>query len=143
MRMGASFLVSIVILFLAACNGEEQRRSVSIAANDCDAAQQRCEVTFDGLTASLALQQGLVPLKPFSIGARIEGDQEIEWVHLEFQMVGMEMGLNRYRLLEDGDGWRGEATLPVCTSARADWVAIMEFEHNARRYLVTFPFTTQ
>ncbi|HYG14046.1 MAG TPA: hypothetical protein VD885_07875, partial [Methylophilaceae bacterium] len=58
-----------------------------------------------------------------------------------FAMQGMEMGLNRYRLLRQPDGkWAAEVTLPVCVQGRSDW--LMELEviepDGAHRYQLAF-----
>ena len=62
-------------------------------------------------------------------------------VFASFAMQGMEMGLNRYRLLRQPDGtWAAEVTLPVCVQGRSDW--LMELEviepDGAQRYQLAF-----
>jgi len=48
-------------------------------------------------------------------------------VLVDFTMAGMDMGQNRYRLAPGEAGrWQGQATLPVCTSGRMDWLARVE-----------------
>lgn len=59
---------------------------------------------------------------------------EVEWpgadeVHASFQMRGMEMGFNRYKLLPAGAGrWRAEVMLPACIQGRKDWLIVLEAE---------------
>lgn len=137
-------LLSFCILLLAGCGQNEEENSQREAqAAGCDAAQTQCQIAIDGLKASLALQPGLVVLKPFEISARIEGARNVEQVVIDFQMVGMDMGFNRYRLLTEGDMWKGSATLPVCTTSRNDWLAVLEFNYQGRDYRLHFPFTSR
>ena len=58
-------------------------------------------------------------------------------VHASFNMRGMEMGFNRYRLLTDGAGrWQGEVMLPACIQGRKDW--LMMVEADGVRYEIPF-----
>ena len=137
-------LLSFCILLLTGCGQNEASQSPrEVRAVDCDAAQTQCHIDVDGLKVSLALQPGLVVLKPFEIVAKIEGAKGLEQVIIDFQMVGMDMGFNRYRLLAEGDMWKGTATLPVCTTTRNDWLAVIEFNHQGRDYRLLFPFTSR
>jgi hypothetical protein len=44
-------------------------------------------------------------------------------IYVDFAMVGMSMGLNRYRLIQQADGsWQGDIILPVCVQGRSDWL---------------------
>ncbi len=134
--------LSLLFLFIGGCTQSEQAEVVQVEAVACDAAASTCQVEVDGKAVSLSLQPGLVPLKPFAISATIEDSGEIGQVLLDFQMVGMEMGPNRYSLLLQEGQWQGSATLPVCTASRGDWVAILEFQRGSRHYRVHFPFTS-
>ena len=46
--------------------------------------------------------------------------------YASFQMQGMEMGLNRYRLLWSDGKWHAEVTLPACVQGRHDWILRLE-----------------
>lgn len=62
---------------------------------------------------------------------------DVAEVHASFQMRGMEMGFNRYRLLPDGAGkWRAEVMLPACIQGRKDWLMLLEAD--GVRYQVPF-----
>lgn len=43
-------------------------------------------------------------------------------IHASFQMRGMGMGMNRYRLLRENNKWRARVMLPACVQGRRDWV---------------------
>jgi hypothetical protein len=58
-------------------------------------------------------------------------------VHASFNMRGMEMGFNRYRLLAEGAGrWQAEVMLPACIQGRKDW--LMMVEAGGVRYEIPF-----
>jgi hypothetical protein len=53
----------------------------------------------------------------------------------------MDMGLNRYQLITDGAGrWLAKVTLPVCSSGRGDWLAVVEVVTEGRRFAAQLPF---
>lgn len=65
-------------------------------------------------------------LHPFLLSVRAPGAREVS---AEFVMQGMEMGLNRYRLIAEKDElWQARVTLPVCVSGRRDWVLWLEVD---------------
>lgn len=54
-----------------------------------------------------------------------------------FDMVGMSMGVARYRFVPAGDGrWRASVTLPVCISGSSEWVG--SFVVDGREYRLPF-----
>lgn len=128
---------------LMSCDGKNVPHTITSEATDCNAAEERCLVAVDELVVSLRLQAGVEALKPFSLSVEIENAGSINEVIIDFQMVGMEMGPNRYRLLDDGASWQGQATLPVCASSGADWLAVVEFPHGGRHYRIAYPFTSR
>ncbi|MBI5752870.1 MAG: hypothetical protein HZA59_12140 [Hydrogenophilales bacterium] len=72
------------------------------------------------------------PLKPFALTVAAPTAKE---VHVELHMQGMEMGLNRYRLIRQDNGeWRATLTLPACVAGRRDWLMVIEVD-GARRTL--------
>lgn len=58
--------------------------------------------------------------------------------YASFQMQGMDMGLNRYRLLWNNGKWHAEAMLPACVRGRHDWVLRLE----AGGKIYEMPFTS-
>lgn len=137
-------MISVLLLLaLVSCDSTESETWLQVAVVDCDVALTTCHAVIDGRKVSLTLEPGLVPLKPFSVNAQIAGTPGVEQVVIDFQMVGMDMGPNRYRLLSGQNGWQGTATLPICGVSRMDWFATLEFRHGEKNYRLRFPFTTQ
>jgi hypothetical protein len=74
------------------------------------------------------------PMQAFRVEVELPG---VRAVHARFSMRGMEMGLNRYRLLPDGPGrWHAEVMLPACIQGRNDWSLLLEA--NGSAYEVPF-----
>lgn len=110
---------------------------------DCDSAQSACVARADDLTIELRLGPSLRPLESFAVELRaLQGGLDARArVEVRFQMRGMDMGLNSYRLEWTTDGvWQGRAVLPVCTLGRSDWHAVIGIEQNGRRWVAEMPF---
>lgn len=85
------------------------------------------------------------PMAPFGLRVRTAGF-DAETVNVAFEMPGMDMGLNRYRLVQDAQTpglWVGKASLPVCGSGRLDWVARVSATRGDTTYVAVFPFQLQ
>lgn len=111
---------------------------------DCDSAQTACVARGEGFAIELGLGPSVRPMQPFSIQLRVLQGQlsSAAKVELQFQMRGMDMGQNRYRLLADKQGiWSGNAVLPVCSRGRSDWFARIDIQDADRRWSARMPFT--
>lgn len=78
-------------------------------------------------------------LKPFELSIQWESENvvAVSEVYASFAMEGMEMGLNRYRLVQKSENlWVAEVTLPACVRGRADW--IMQVEAKSRLGSMTY-----
>ena len=118
-----------LVLALAGCGGEAPDAALSLPVPaGCDAARAPCALSGTGLDVHLAVGPDAAPMRPFplQVQARL-ADGRIAGISARFEMRGMNMGLNRYRLRRGDDGtWRAEVILPVCVSGRRDWRALLE-----------------
>lgn len=57
-------------------------------------------------------------------------------VYASFQMQGMDMGMNRYRLLRENGKWRAKVMLPACVQGRRDW--LLRLELSGKNYEISF-----
>jgi hypothetical protein len=124
---GALTLALLVGLLFSRTAG--QRPAVIVPCTDivkgCALAHERLHVRFDRQPR---------PMQAFRIQVALPNVRE---VHARFSMRGMEMGLNRYRLLSDGPGrWHAEVMLPACIQGRNDWSLVLEA--NGSSYEVPF-----
>ncbi|HJV06304.1 MAG TPA: hypothetical protein VJ642_03165 [Chromobacteriaceae bacterium] len=101
------------------------------------------ELACHNLGAPCALPDGgqLVFVTPPSNGRpfvmRITGVADKEPT-VEFAMVDMDMGFNRYRFVADGAAWQARVTLPVCVTGSRRWLATFHIgEHIYRLPFVT------
>ncbi|MFW5936725.1 MAG: PAS domain-containing sensor histidine kinase, partial [Desulfosalsimonas sp.] len=70
-----------------------------------------------------------------------EAGKAVGEIRVDFEMVGMDMGINAYRLDRMADGeYREEVILPVCTTDRSDWLANLSIHSTSGAYLLRLPF---
>lgn len=111
----------------------------------CDSAHTACVARVETLAIEIGLGPSVRPMQPFNIRLRtvLGRLSDSAQVELQFQMRGMDMGLNRYRLVAGDTGvWHGQAILPVCSQGRSDWIAQLEIHDGGRHWAATLPFTT-
>jgi len=65
----------------------------------------------------------------------VESPQGVQ-PYASFQMQGMDMGLNRYKLIWDGIRWHADVMLPACIRGRQDWM--LQLEIGEQVYEVPF-----
>jgi len=96
-----------------------------VAERDCDPAQRACGARGEDLRLQLRLGPPVTMLRTFPVTVQVHPHSAfaVHRVEVNFAMVGMDMGVNRYRLASARDGrWEGSALLPVCASGRSDWM---------------------
>lgn len=115
-----------------------------IVATDCNASRSQCLAKNQSLALYLKLGPPVDALEPFNVEVTIAGGEGrgADSVDIEFLMSGMDMGINRYRLeASESDIWYGRAVLPVCTTGRRDWHAVVNVVAGTKRLQASFPFT--
>jgi hypothetical protein len=80
--------------------------------------------------------------KPFQLNVQMKRAEPVKSVYVDFAMQSMEMGLNRYRLIQahsSGD-WHADVTLPMCVQGRSDWNMLIEIEagNTVKRFQLPF-----
>lgn len=111
--------------------------------SECSLVGAGCVATAEDAT-TLRFQLGPViePLKPFAVSLQTRA--VVRAATVRFDMVGMDMGHNEFRLKPQADGaWGATVLLPVCATGRRDWVATLRVETNAATYSAVFPFETR
>ena len=137
-RVGVILIFTLVLL---GCTSEDSGVVELGTSVGCDAAKRTCKVAEEGLVVTLSLGPDVQALKPFPLLLEIEGKEVVTGsVIADFQMQGMDMGINRYKLQHVAEKWEASITLPVCTASRMDWNAQIEFTADGVRYRAHFPF---
>jgi hypothetical protein len=119
------FLVARYMPDIQAVNAlpEIEKRSV---VNDCDLAEGPCE--YDGFRLEI-LDRPVAPLRQLT--TRLTGSDDLSNVLLNLEMIGMDMGINRFSFVEKTPGvWEAEIMIPVCSTGRRDWLASVIFERK-------------
>jgi hypothetical protein len=126
---------------------DEQLQVVNLVSDPaCDPVRQSCNALGGDVGVALQLGPGVRPLERFPVNVRLSGiaPQDVDSVRVNFVMRHMDMGRNLYQLATDNAGaWTGSATLPICSSNRLDWVAVVEVTSQATQYTAEYPFIAQ
>ena len=129
MRNTRTYLAILLIAFMQVGCVNKKEDATSVPCPDivtgCADPQSGLRVRFN---------QTPRPMQAFKVDVVLPEAHE---VYARFVMQGMEMGLNRYRLLLDGTGrWQAEVMLPACVQGRRDWLLILEADGT--RYQLPF-----
>lgn len=109
----------------------------------CTPLGRPCRALGTGMTVAFELAAEARPMRAFPVRVAVGGDADrsADAVSVEFLMEGMDMGLNRFRLQRREPGqWGAQVTLPICTTGRSDWLAVVDVDTADRRYRARFPF---
>jgi hypothetical protein len=117
-------------------------QTVMLAAEtQCNPGGKACTAYGQDLTVTLELEDGVRPLKAFTVSVTLAGSRtkQVSQMAVRFTMVGMNMGVNRFTLGRvTNELWQGWAMLPVCSTGRQDWRTTVEVLAD-QLYAVTFP----
>jgi hypothetical protein len=121
--------------------GPQSSAPLAMGPRDCAPAREACIARLDEMPVELRFDRSPRPLEPFVSVVRLGGeDARARSIVLSFQMQGMDMGLNRFALERQAAGhWRGEVTLPLCSTGRRDWLVDVIIE-GERPQAVRFGF---
>jgi hypothetical protein len=127
---------------LGADAGGSKLLSLWLSDPDCGVYPDGCAASGEGLELRLRFLDPPSAMKPATL--QLDSSLPLSLATVDFEMVGMDMGLNRYRL-ESPEGRRFQARvmLPVCVSGRRDWVARVYVVGEQGDYLAEFPFETR
>lgn len=112
----------LIAFLLAACGKQPADRTRPEAAPVvCADLVKGCRV------GQVTVQTDLPPtaMQQFSLLVDAPGATE---VHADLNMVEMDMGPNRYRLLPRNGRFVAAVTLPMCVSGRAEWLLSLEVD---------------
>jgi len=130
-------LVLVVALVAIAVAGYWLKRPSEAVPVACADPLAGCSFSHRGTPVAVRFSARPAPLEAFGLSVRAP---DAARVSAEFQMVGMDMGFNRYDLRRAPDGsWASSVTLPVCVSGQRDWVLYLDVD--GARYAL--PFSTR
>ena len=130
-------LLLVVALMAIAVAGYWFKRPAEAYAVQCADLLAGCDFTHRGSTAHVQFSTQPVALQAFNLSVAVANTKKVS---AEFQMVGMDMGFNRYDLKPAGAGTlAAQITLPVCVSGRRDWMLYLDLDGT--RYAL--PFSTR
>jgi hypothetical protein len=130
-------LLLVVALVAIAVAGYWLKRPTEAAAVPCADPLAGCAFSHRGTPVSVRFSSQPAPLEAFELTVTAPNAAKIS---AELQMVGMDMGFNRYDLRPADSGtFAARVTLPVCISGRHDWTLFLDLDGS--RYAL--PFSTR
>lgn len=155
-KMKKTLLLPVLILatigiayYIFTSNELEQNPGhvLSLRNQNCNPAKLVCVAADQDYAITLYFPEQVHYLRPFRMLVTTKGFRNtvIEAVNVEYTMVGMDMGLNRFTLSsmieEKGNlSYEGEGILPVCVSGRVDWLANVHIITAEKVYEAEFKF---
>jgi hypothetical protein len=113
-------------------------------AKSCEIKGVGCSVSVGDLgDVVIQVPAAIKPLEKFvfSVNPSAHLLKNLGSVSVDFQMVGMDMGVNLYPLTRQADGaYQQVIILPVCTTTRTDWLALVTFTTTEGVYVAKLPF---
>jgi hypothetical protein len=84
-------------------------------------------------------------MKPLHVHLHLNRGEAVKSIHADFAMQSMEMGLNRYRLIQESQSgdWQAVVTLPICVQGRSDWNMLLEIEAGKKIQRFQLPFSAK
>jgi hypothetical protein len=135
-RVWGPLLLAAALVLIAVVGYWQQRPAEAISVS-CPDPVAGCHFMHAGVPASIRFSAQPKPLEAFSLSVHAAGTRKAS---AEFQMVGMDMGFNRYDLRPGKTGeFAANVTLPVCVSGDHRWMLYLEIDGT--RYAV--PFSTR
>ncbi len=135
-RVMLPLLLAIALIAIALA-GYWLKRPAEAMTVACANPLTGCSFSHRGTPVSVRFSARPTPLEVFELNVRATGTRRIS---AEFQMVGMDMGFNRYDLRPTANGaWASKVTLPVCVSGRHEWILYLDLD--GARYAI--PFATR
>ncbi|MDO9008055.1 MAG: hypothetical protein Q7U80_07515 [Thiobacillus sp.] len=130
-------LLLVVALVAIAVAGYWLKQPAGAIAVQCPDPLAGCDFMHRGAPARVRFLAQPVALQAFGLSVAVANAQKIS---AEFQMVGMDMGFNRYDLRPARHGeFAARITLPICVSGRGDWMLYLDID--GMRYAL--PFSTR
>ncbi|MDO9220017.1 MAG: hypothetical protein Q7T90_03230 [Thiobacillus sp.] len=127
-------LLLVVALVAVAVAGYWLKRPAEAIAVSCVDPLAGCAFIHRSAPARVRFLAQPVALEAFDLSVTAVNAQKI---HAELQMVGMDMGFNRYALRRGEPGeFAARITLPICVSGRRDWMLYLDID--GMRYALPF-----
>ncbi len=146
--LAASVLIGVLVAVgywfggrLDATDGATAPIALAIGSGDCRVYPEGCSAVGPEVELQLRFLDRPNAMTPAAI--ELHSSVPLSSATVDFEMAGMDMGLNRYRLeAGDRETYRAKVMLPVCVSGRRDWIARVQVVTEGRVYRAEFPFET-
>lgn len=132
-RLAVPLLILLALAALAVWGVLQKSQPESVQPISCVNPVAGCTFVHDGVPTQISFSVTPETMKPFVITL---SHPALRKVSASFQMIGMDMGFNRYDLHGRDGAYSARVTLPVCVSGRHDWTLYLTLDD--RRYALPF-----
>ena len=141
-------LVAIIVLLALSfypVSIDKEKQENTYPVHPCKTLTTGCKAKLQHTEIEIKFPEKIIFLKrfPIEVSEPALKQYEVDKVIVDFQMVGMNMGLNIYQLNQsdkDKSLWTGTGVLPVCTTGRTDWQAIVSLQKGNQVQKIAFQF---
>jgi len=123
-------------------DGQKDKYVLMKTTSPCDLNSQACMANIEQRSVRLRFKQTVKYLTRFDVEVVTDGfaSSEIEAMSIDFSMLDMTMGINRFSLkrTDKKDVWQGMAILPVCITGRSDWRVKLYLANSQTDYIAIF-----
>lgn len=110
-----------------------------VTSLSCESVPTHCKVRLSDATLELEFASPAIVMSPFVVKMTTTAD--VAEATMQFRMKNMDMGIQRYSLVNIGNGlWQSEVILPVCSLGRSDWNAALEVKYQNMWWRGDFDF---
>lgn len=120
-----AFLLGLLLNLLTACQRES---ALAVIPTPVVCSDLLAGCTFSERGDHIRFLSPAAVLKPFKVEVTAP---DADGVTMSFSMAGMQMGLNRYQLVNTAkQQWQAEIVLPLCIQGRSDWEFSVEMRSS-------------
>lgn len=127
----ALFGILITSIIMGGIYRAWHRSSAKVHPVSCQSPLQTCQFSVKGHPVQVNFDGAPSGLHPFTLQVMTANASR---VYATFTMRDMDMGYNRYRLIQKTPGlWQAKVVLPVCATGRHDWLITLNIDGNKIR----------
>lgn len=141
-------VLALILLVGAAIWWHQEKEAPQIPVHlqkvRCIPERSNCNATIDGGQLQWRIDAPIQYLKAFPnrIYLKNIADKDVRQISIDYVMIGMEMAANRSVFKRISSGvWQTESVIPICSSGRKDWVAVVRLQTRQGIWQTGFMFS--
>lgn len=157
MKINKTFTVILIVFIILVLSvyitnaylvQKDNKKVIQLSIKKCNAQLNKCKVNIDDFEIGIDIDRNIEYLKTFNMKLWVENKKNnfIESIYIDFKMNGMDMGVNRFKLIRNEpikfsktQSWHGKVVLPICVTGKVDWLAKIELISQKKQYEILVP----